>query len=256
MNMSFTISPRIVRAAAFASALAFGGFSLAAGAQAQAPGVQDDGAARRGAHGRRGRHLTPEQRREHAAARLQRLADELGLSDAQRAQVREIFDARREARQNLRAQSEGRRGANREERQAIREAFRQQMQEVLTPEQAERFRALREARRAERGERRGARHAERFARMSERLGLSEAQQQAMREAFEARREASEALRAEAREAGPSEQRHQERQAIREAFRAQVREILTPEQLEQFREMRERRGRRGRGHRGGRGQAQR
>lgn len=99
------------------------------------------------------------------AARVERLAEKLNLTDDQKARVTEIFEARRAAREARLAEfgvtpgerpTREQRHAMREsvsgeERQATREAMLIELEDVLTPEQLEQFKAMR----AERGGRHG-----------------------------------------------------------------------------------------------------
>jgi Spy/CpxP family protein refolding chaperone len=113
--------------------------------------------AHRGAHrGRRGPHgmRGPHGRRGHGMRMMHRLAEELELDDQQKEQLRAAF---REAREARRQSGVHPRDLPREERRALREQHREEMQSrieaVLRPEQLERFRELRaelEARREQR----------------------------------------------------------------------------------------------------------
>ncbi|MCZ7681485.1 MAG: Spy/CpxP family protein refolding chaperone [Sandaracinaceae bacterium] len=136
--------------------------------------AQDDGgvAAERRGHGRAGMgrhgrgHHGPGHHGRGMAHRFGRMADELGLSEAQREQVRTVMARVRDEHRAARdLPPEERRAAM----QQARERVRGQLEQILTPAQRARAEALRVQHGAERIDRR-------IEHMTERLGLTPAQQ--------------------------------------------------------------------------------
>ena len=205
---------------------------LAAPISASAQGGDAEISESRGHHhrGRRARHHR----------RGPRMAAELNLSDAQRAQLRE---AREAARPRMEAARES---GDREAMRALHREMREQFRAVLTPEQRERAQALR----AEHAQRRVPRRVEG---MTERLSLTERQQQQVRGILQGAAQQRRALREQARLDGTRPR--EAMQALRERTHQQVQSVLTAEQQARAAELRaeraERRGERGerRGRRG-------
>ncbi|AKS40588.1 Spy/CpxP family protein refolding chaperone [Wenzhouxiangella marina] len=141
---------------------------------------------------------------------LERMSQELQLSDQQRADIEALIEAHRSRMDELGLDPETRR-----EGRAERHALMQEIREVLTPEQQAQWAAGREERQRHRQERGGRRG---FLRAMEGLDLSADQRQAIEALIEA-------------------QRGQEH-AQRQAFMDEVRAILTPEQWDAFQARRE------------------
>ncbi|MFK7988235.1 MAG: hypothetical protein AB8I08_19600 [Sandaracinaceae bacterium] len=168
-------------------------------------------------------------RRGHQAHERRGVMRHLGLSDAQRLQIRTLRSEAREARRS---------GATPD-----RAALRAQVRAVLTPAQRTQAAELRQSRRGERIDRR-------MTRMTERLSLTPAQATEVRGILSgaaAERRALEGDRSTTREA---------RAAIRANTRASVRAVLTPEQTAQLREGRANRGERRQGRHNRRGRSAR
>jgi Spy/CpxP family protein refolding chaperone len=165
--------------------------------------------------------------------RLDRLAEKLELTSEQSETIAGLFSAHREQMRELQWRDEdGQRNREaREQARIARQALNEEIAEVLSEEQAERFAAMRERGRSHGRHHSGRGHHGVFAR----LDLSDEQRQAMAELMETR----------------YEQGHENRQE----FRQQMREILTEEQVAQLEAMRAERGGKGKGHgqrsRGGR-----
>lgn len=175
----------------------------------------------------RGRH---HRRRGHRRAMMRQMMGRLGVTDAQRAEIREIRQSSRERARGLRQ------GGDRSALRAHRRAVRERIFAVLTPEQRERAEGLR----ALHGQRRIARRVER---MTERLALSPPQVQQVRGVLRHAHSQRRAIREASRLDGtwPREAIR----ALRTRTRDQMRTILTDAQEAQLREMR----RHGRGRRG-------
>ncbi len=139
-------------------------------------------------------------------------AERLELSETQQAQIATLIEVEREQRRAERAEGERNRAAMRESRQALREEIRA----VLTPEQAERFDAMKSQRKhRHRG------HGGRYGRGHPLAGLdlSDEQRSALRERMQA-------LRAEGE------------QPDRGAWREALGDILTEQQLATLAERRQ------------------
>ena len=154
----------------------------------------------------------------------------LGLSENQQAQVDAIRESSRQQMRDLRAAGQR---PTRDEWRAIHEESDALIDDVLTPEQ-------RQARETARAEREAARTNRRIERMGEHLGLDPDQSARVRSIMEqsATDRAAAARNGEDREAATS--------AVREATRAAVRNVLTPEQQARMEEMRATRSERRRG----------
>ena len=155
----------------------------------------------------------------------------LGLSHNQQAQIDAIRESSREQMRELR--TTGRTGATRGEWHAIREESNALIDDVLTP-------AQRHARETSRTERATARQNRRIERMGEQLGLGAEQSARVRSIMEqsAIDRAAAARNGEDRQAATS--------AVREATRAAMLNVLTPDQQAQMEEMRTSRSERRRG----------
>ena len=70
---------------------------------------------------------------------LQRMAQELGLTDAQKAKIQALAQEEREAMKALRTEKEQERDATRAKAKALRESFRAKIRAELTPEQQTKF---------------------------------------------------------------------------------------------------------------------
>jgi hypothetical protein len=161
--------------------------------------------------------------------RLDRLAEKLELTSEQSETIAGLFSAHREQMRELQWRDEDGQ-SNREAREQARiarQALNEEIAEVLSDEQAERFAAMRERGRSHGRHHHGRGHHGVFAR----LDLSDEQRQAMAELME--------------------NRHEQSRGNRQEFRQQMREILTEEQVAQLEAMRAERGGKGQRSRGGR-----
>ena len=193
-----------------------------------------------------------------------RLAEALELTEDQRAQLKALGEQHRESMretmEGIRAQVEAGEltpEQAREQMQPIREAHRAEVERILTPEQIQKLGELRAARQERAGERGEGEQMRRGPRMGHRRGaghgpghgpghpfqaldLSEDQQAQLKalgeQHRESMRETMEGIRAqvEAGELTP-EQAREQMQPIREAHRAEVEKILTPEQIQKLEE---------------------
>ena len=209
----------------------------------------------RGGKGRRGPargEVDGEQRRAQREEHRAQMAEALGLTEGQQAQLDQLHLDSRAGARDLRANGK----VTREERDAMREARREARESILTAGQLEILEGLR-AERPE-GRQRGRRHsgverANGRVGFGERLGLTNEQTQAMQSLHSTHREQMEALRE-----GGDVSRDQVK-ALRDEHRQLVRELLTEDQqatLDQLRSERRAEGgnRRGR-HRAGEDAAQ-
>lgn len=72
---------------------------------------------------------------ERARAQMERMAEHLGLTDAQKAQLKQIHRAQRDAMEKLQDDESLTRKQFREQMAALRKSFQEQRRAVLTPEQ-------------------------------------------------------------------------------------------------------------------------
>lgn len=159
--------------------------------------------------------------------RPERMAEELGLNETQRRLVREIFDARKADFEALRAEGRKNRETMQAKKEALRKEIRDELAGVLSRDELKRLDELQEAR-----ERRGGYGREhgpeaRAERLIRALGLEGAQADNVRAALEARAPEAEALRSEAREQWRAHRAA--RRELRARLRAEIAEVLTPEQ---------------------------
>lgn len=202
---------------------------------ARGDGARGEGHGRRGGghHGRHGGHG------EHVIR-------ELNLTDAQQAQVRTIREETRARAEQLRAS--GDREANRAQMHALHEDSRRRIEAVLTPAQRQQAEALRAQARTEHV-------ARRVTHLRERLGLNDSQAARVQQVFEQAASRRRAAR-EANTAATPEARRAAAQAQRAQVDAELRQILTAEQMTQLEAERAahrgRHGARGPGRHGGHG----
>ena len=200
--------------------------------------------------GQRQRRRSPQ-----AGRQTQRLADELGLTEEQREQLRQIGRAQSEA---VRAIRQDDSLSNEEKRAKVRElnqARQDKNRGILTPNQQEKFDELRQRRRDRVGERR-PRHQERGQGLGQALDPSEEQREQLGQLRSQQREQLRAPRDD--DSLSPEEKRAKAGELRQARRARTQEILTPEQREKLSKLRERgpaeggrpRARRRRGGRGG------
>lgn len=108
-------------------------------------------------------------------------------------------------------------------------------------------------------EQREAKMAERLAKMQEKLGLSDAQvadiaaiKDSYKPQFEALRERAQALKESGADREAMQPIREEKRALKDAVKAEIATVLTPDQLTQLEELKAERGERRGGRRGGRG----
>lgn len=154
--------------------------------------------------------------------RLDRLAEKLELTSEQTETIAGLFSVHREQMRELQWRDEdGQRNREaREQARIARQALNEEIAEVLSDEQAERFAAMRKHGRSHGRHHRGQHDV--FAR----LDLSDEQRQAMAELME--------------------NRHAQGRGNRQEFRQQMREILTEDQVAELEAMRGERGGKGKG----------
>ena len=100
------------------------------------------------------------ERRGQRSQRLERLGQELNLSEAQQAEIRSLVEQQQNQARTLREDTSLTRAEKRERRIEIRQATQERIQGVLTSEQQERFAEMRK----QAGERRGGRRDRRNSR--------------------------------------------------------------------------------------------
>lgn len=187
------------------------GAAVALGAPVRASAQDDGGTAWESGH----RH-----HRRGMRAHWGRMADELGLTEAQRAALRGVMTRAREQRRGLRELAPEERWAA---MRRLHEQVRAEMARILTPEQQARAQALREEHRARGVERR-------LEHMRERLGLTPAQERQVRAILERSRAEGERIRSTTE---PGEARRAALRALHDRTREAVRGVLTPEQQAQL-----------------------
>ncbi len=220
---------RVALVAGLGAGLAFAMPTTSASAQRGDRATQGEPSHGRGHH--RGH------RRHRRGRGMQRMLQQLDLSDNQKAQVRAIIESARERGQELRGQ--GRSPENRAAMHELHQETRQLVLDVLTAEQKAKMQELRSQRQQRSLDRR-------VSRMTEKLSLSETQASRIRGILEAARTQRQALR-NGSQAGP--ERQAAMQTLRQRTKTAIDAVLTAEQrstLEQHRGDRGRRGRHGRG----------
>ena len=96
---------------------------------------------------------TQDERGAAARERMQEVARELGLTDAQKEQLKPILKAEAAKMKALRADESLTRSEKLEKLKAIRAELQPQVKEILTPEQLEKWQKIREQRQAKAGPR-------------------------------------------------------------------------------------------------------
>ena len=100
------------------------------------------------------------ERRGQRSQRLERLSQELNLTEAQKAEIRSLSEQRQDQAGALRQDTSLSRAEKREKGKEIRQATQEGIQRILTSEQQERFAEMRK----QAGERRGGRRGRRSSR--------------------------------------------------------------------------------------------
>ncbi len=85
----------------------------------------------------------PGQGRRHGGGRLQKLAESLGLSDAQKAQLRPILQSARQQTKAIQADTTLTPGARQAKMKSLRHSTRRQMLAILTPAQRQKLKTMR-----------------------------------------------------------------------------------------------------------------
>jgi Spy/CpxP family protein refolding chaperone len=167
---------------------------------------------------------------------VEQWTEELGLSEAQQAQLQAALDAHREAMDALHEECAGNadRDACREKAQQLREELRTTLAGILTAEQTARLAEIRSERRAEMEERHDANVEQRTERhigfLVSVLNLDEAQQQQLRAVLDSAREQHDRIREDLRnDQIDPEEAAARMEEIRNQTQASIREILTPDQ---------------------------
>lgn len=180
------------------------------------------------------RELVGQTRQGKFSGRRGRWMAELGLTDAQKEQLRAAVREFREQRQALIEDGRVDDPALREKLKELRRQHRERMQAILTEEQRQKLQAQREQRRQRFAEARALRTERVASRMAEELGLTAEQQSQIQAILENAGEKMQETRSALRESGAGKEaaREQIRQ-LREETRAAIEAVLTPEQLENW-----------------------
>jgi len=180
--------------------------------------------------------------------RIERLAEKLELTPAQKAKVGKIMADRHAKAQVIKDNESLSKEERREQLQALRAGGKTEIAQVLTADQKTKFAEMKGDRKGHRGGKHGD-----FKKGLEELGLSDAQKTQMNAIREDSKQEREAI-LEAHE-GDRKEARPELKAHREKTRTKMRAILTPEQQTKFDAMKkEHKGKRGkRGDRGERGE---
>lgn len=205
---------------------------LAAGMSAQTADQSAPPAVARGPHaGKRG---------------VDRMAQQLNLTDQQKTQMQSLFQAQRQQAQSIRQDTSLTAQQKQDKLKQLRESTHQQMQGVLTPEQQQKFQQLRSEH-----EGMGKDHMGRggmgpgggMGAMA-RLNLTPDQKSKIQPIMQSSRQQVQAVRADS--SLTPEQKQAKVREIHQNAMSQAKAVLTPEQQQQLQEMRKGRG----GKRGG------
>lgn len=168
-------------------------------------------------------------------ARMAALADQLGLTDGQRASLKAIRQQTATAVKGVRTQTNLTEEQRRTQIAALRQSARTQMRAVLTPDQQAKFDTLRaQAPRRMRGM---ASRPERVHMLARQLALTDTQRDQIRSIRQATRASIEPIRANT--SLTREQKRAEVHALLESARNQARAVLTPAQLQKLDAIRDR-----------------
>ena len=147
------------------------------------------------------------------------MSEELGLTEVQKEQLRQSGKEQAEARRAIREDESLTAEQKREKLRQLNQERQAKMREVLTPEQQEKFRELRQQQRERRRSRRGDGGPGGGGRMAEELGLSDEQREQFRAMNEQQREQFEAIRND--ESLSQEDRRAQMRELREARQARI-----------------------------------
>lgn len=151
--------------------------------------------------------------------RITELANDLGLTEQQKAQLKVIFQEEMDKIKAIR-ESNLTPEQKRKDVQDVRESARQKMLNVLNPEQKQKLEELPVTKRLEK--------------LTQELGLSSSQQNQMRNAMLTRHR--ENMRIQSDNKLTQEQKRTQMRAVQDNFINKVKTILTPEQFEKFRNL--------------------
>src|SRR5690242_162101 len=175
--------------------------------------------------GRRGR------RGMHDGQGLQRMAQQLNLTQDQQTKVQDIFKQQRSQAQAIRQNTSLTPEQQKEQLKQLRESTHSQISAVLTPEQQAKMKELR-----------GKGFHKGFGGGMAALNLTPDQHSKIQSIFQQSRSQMQALRQDS--SLTSDQKRAKMQEIHQNTTAQINAILTPEQQQQFQQMRQHRGRHG------------
>ncbi len=167
----------------------------------------------------------------------QHIAAQLNLSDAQKTQVKELHKQNKAKMQELNKQESITVKEYRDKKEALRKAQKEQMQQLLTPEQKTKLVQLK----ADKQARKEAKYAKKLDKMKTSLQLTDnqvARLNADREAFKAKIKAIHDNQSLDRV-----QRKEQLTALKTERKAQMNQLLTAEQKEKMKEMHKRKGNR-------------
>lgn len=180
---------------------------------------------------------TPEQR-------VERLAEKLDLSAAQKVKLEKMFKDRRAQADKIRADKSLTGDQKKAQIKALRQAGRAEMAGVLTADQKAKLEQMRSERKGQRGD---GKRAEKLAKA---LDLTPAQQTQFKAVMSDARAERDAIIAA--NDGDRDAAQPELQVHREKTQAKIRALLTPEQIKKLDALKAQRGdRNGKGKRGGR-----
>ncbi len=171
---------------------------------------------------------------------IERMAQELNLTDQQKTQIQNIFQTQRQQAQSIRQDT----SLTPEQRQSklkqLRDSTHQQIQGVLTPEQQQKFQQLR-------SEHQGMRHGKmgpggKGPGGMARLNLTPDQKAQIQPIMQSARQQVQTVRQDT--SLTAEQKQAKIREIHQNTRSQIEALLTPEQQQQLQQMWQHRGRRG------------
>ncbi len=168
----------------------------------------------------------------HGQSGIERMAQELNLTDQQKTQMQSIMQTQRQQAQTIRQDSSLSPELKKDKLKQLRESTHQQMMALLTPEQQQKMKDLRAQ---HQGMRRGAAGRGPFAR----LNLTDEQKTKIQPLMQTQHQQVQAVRQDT--SLTPEQKQAKIREIHQSTRTQIEAVLSPEQLQQLQQWRMRRG---------------
>lgn len=182
---------------------------------------------------------------ERAAHKTEKMKANLGLTDAQYASVKKINEQYAEKYSAIRSTEELEKADRRSTMFELRRQHQTEINGVLTPEQQQKWKALKDEHKDTRKEHRHDRHGKKRHDIKAELSLNDSQQKQMESERESMKTKMKSLRDDT--TLNEDQKKEKALSLKKEHENAVKAILTPEQFTKWQEMKDHRGRPERSH---------